>query len=86
MLGLIAMCFVECDKTLAIVVLCVAMGCNGAIYSGYMCSHQDLAPNLAGSLMGITNTVASIPGFVTPLVTGALTETVRPSICFVCVP
>lgn len=75
MLGLIAMCFVKCDKTLAIVVLCVTTGCNGAIYSGYMCSHQDLAPNLAGSLMGITNTVASIPGFVTPLVTGALTET-----------
>uniref|UniRef100_A0A0P4WJ10 Sialin n=1 Tax=Scylla olivacea TaxID=85551 RepID=A0A0P4WJ10_SCYOL len=74
MAGLIAMCFVDCDKTLAIVVLCIAVGLNGAIYSGYMCSHQDLSPNLAGTLMGITNTVAAIPGFVTPVVTGTLTE------------
>ncbi|KAG0718549.1 Sialin [Chionoecetes opilio] len=75
MLGLVAMCFVNCDKTLAIVVLCVAVGLNGAVYSGYMCSHQDLAPNLAGTLMGFTNTVATIPGFVTPVVTGIITET-----------
>ncbi|MPC20075.1 Sialin [Portunus trituberculatus] len=74
MVGLVAMCFVDCDKTLAIVVLCIAVGLNGAIYSGYMCSHQDLSPNLAGTLMGITNTAAAIPGFVTPVVTGALTE------------
>ena len=80
MAGLVAMCFVDCDKTLAIVVLCIAVGLNGAIYSGYMCSHQDLSPNLAGTLMGITNTVAAIPGFVTPVVTGALTEYVSP--CF----
>lgn len=74
MLGLIAMCFVKCDKTAAIIVLCVAVGLNGAIYSGYMCSHQDLSPNLAGTLMGITNSVAAIPGFVTPVVTGAITK------------
>ena len=83
MLGLIAMCFVNCDKTLAIVVLCIAMGLNGSIYSGYMCSHQDLSPNLAGTLMGITNTVATIPGFVTPVVTGAITQSVSPCIVIV---
>nr|XP_053635789.1 sialin-like [Cherax quadricarinatus] len=74
MLGLIAMCFVNCDEKLAMGVLCVAVGLNGAVYSGYMSSHQDLSPNLAGSLLGLTNTVATIPGFVSPVVTGSITE------------
>ncbi|XP_047486618.1 sialin-like [Penaeus chinensis] len=72
--GLIAMCFVDCDALLAIVVLCISVGLNGAVYAGYMCSHQDLAPNLAGSLMGLTNTVATIPGFAAPQLTGAITK------------
>ncbi|XP_071515895.1 sialin-like isoform X3 [Panulirus ornatus] len=72
MVGLVAMCFVNCDSLLAMVVLCVAVGLNGAVYCGYMCSHQDLAPNLAGSLMGVTNTLATVPGFVTPALTGAI--------------
>ncbi|XP_042857342.1 sialin-like [Penaeus japonicus] len=73
-LGLIAMCFVNCDAVLAVVVLCISVGLNGAVYSGYMCSHQDLAPNLAGTLMGLTNTVATIPGFAAPQLTGAITD------------
>ena len=36
--------------------------------------HVELSPNYAGTLMGITNTVGNIPGFVTPYVAGALTE------------
>lgn len=72
--GLVAMCFVNCDAVLAVVVLCVSVGLNGAVYAGYMCSHQDLAPNFAGFLMGLTNTVATIPGFAAPQLTGAITK------------
>ncbi|CAL4130204.1 unnamed protein product, partial [Meganyctiphanes norvegica] len=74
MLGLVVMCFVDCDSTLAMVVLCFAVGLNGAIYCGYMCSSQDLAPNFAGTIMGITNTLATIPGFAAPAVIGAITK------------
>ncbi|XP_076068347.1 sialin-like [Oratosquilla oratoria] len=74
MLGIIAMCFVNCDRTLAVVALCFAVGLNGAIYSGHMSSHMDLSPNFAGTLMGITNTFASTPGFLAPSVTSAITE------------
>ncbi|XP_069937020.1 putative inorganic phosphate cotransporter [Cherax quadricarinatus] len=74
MLGLIAMCFVNCDGALAMGVLCVAVGLNGAVYSGFMSSHQDLSPNLASSLLGLSNTVATIPGFVSPVVTGSITD------------
>ncbi|XP_069937713.1 sialin [Cherax quadricarinatus] len=72
--GLIAMCFVNCDKSLAMGVLCVAVGLNGAVYSGYISSLQDLSPNFAGSLLGLSNTVATIPGFVAPVVTGSITD------------
>ena len=74
MLCLIGMSFVGCNSTLAIVLLCVSMCACGACYSGYSCSHMDLAPRYAGTLLGITNTIASIPGFVSPVIAGALTE------------
>ncbi|XP_068220663.1 putative inorganic phosphate cotransporter isoform X1 [Palaemon carinicauda] len=72
MVSLIAMCFVDCNEVLAIVVLCLAVGSNGAVYCGYMCSHQDLAPNFAGVLMGFTNTVSNIPGFIAPSIIGLI--------------
>lgn len=74
MLALIAMCFVDCNQVLAMVFLCLAVGLNGAVYSGYLCSHQDLAPNLAGTLMGFTSTAANITGFIAPSVTGLITN------------
>ena len=72
MIGLVVMCFVGCDAIFAMAILCIAVGFNGAIYSGYMCSHADLAPAYAGTLMGITNTFATIPGFAAPAVVGAI--------------
>ena len=39
---------------------------------------MDIAPNYAGTMMGITNMVGNIAGFVTPYVTGAIiNENVR---------
>ncbi|XP_066938077.1 putative inorganic phosphate cotransporter isoform X2 [Macrobrachium rosenbergii] len=72
MVSLVAMCFVNCNEVLAMVVLCLAVGLNGAVYCGYMCSHQDLAPNFAGILMGFTNTVSNIPGFIAPSIVGLI--------------
>ncbi|XP_037779269.1 putative inorganic phosphate cotransporter [Penaeus monodon] len=73
MFGLVAMCFVNCDGIMAMAVLCTVVGISGSLYSGYMCSHQDLAPNFAGTLFGVTNTLANIPGFAAPQLTGAIT-------------
>ncbi|XP_063598721.1 putative inorganic phosphate cotransporter isoform X1 [Penaeus indicus] len=71
--ALVVMCFVNCNSSLAIVVLCVAVGCTGSSYSGSLLMEQDIAPNLAGTLVGITNTVGSITGFIAPAVVGAIT-------------
>lgn len=72
MLGLLALCFVDCDSTLALVALCLSVGFGGSIYYGYMCSHQDLAPNFAGFLMGMSTTMGNIPGLVAPQLSGLI--------------
>lgn len=74
MLCLVGLCFVGYRKDLTIILLCMAMGFKGAMYSGYMCSHQDLTPNYAGTLFGLTNCVATVPGFLAPLVVGIITH------------
>ncbi|XP_066974357.1 putative inorganic phosphate cotransporter [Macrobrachium rosenbergii] len=70
---LIAMCFVDCNSTLAIVFLCLAVSLNGAKYSGASVGEQDIAPNFAGVLKGTINSMASITGIIAPLVVGAIT-------------
>ena len=37
-------------------------------------NHADLSPNYSGFLMSVTNTVASLPGFLAPLLTGVITQ------------
>ncbi|CAL4122351.1 unnamed protein product [Meganyctiphanes norvegica] len=72
MICLVGAGYAGCDSTLVITLLTLAVGINGGIYSGYMLSHLDLAPNFAGTLMGITNTVATAPGFLAPQLVGHL--------------
>lgn len=74
MVGLVLMCFVNCNTTLAMIVLCVAVGLSGSANCGFLCSHQELAPNFAGTLLGITNTVGSAAGVLAPVITGSITE------------
>ncbi|XP_068241398.1 sialin-like [Palaemon carinicauda] len=74
MLSLIVMCFVNCNSSLAVMVLCLAVGLSGSANCGFLCSHQDLAPNFAGTLLGFTNTFGSFAGVFAPMITGALTE------------
>ena len=38
-----------------------------------MVSHSKIAPPLAGTLFGLTNTAATLPGVLAPLAVGALT-------------
>ncbi|KAK4324080.1 hypothetical protein Pmani_005265 [Petrolisthes manimaculis] len=71
-IALVSMIWVNCNSTVAMTVLCVAVGCLGTINSGSLISEQDIAPNFAGSLKGLTNTVASATGFLAPAITGAI--------------
>eukprot|EP01137_Pigoraptor_chileana_P005118 Opistho-2@47779 len=56
----------------ALIVISVGMaGCNA---SGYGANALDLAPEFAGILLSISNTVATIPGIVSPTLTGFILD------------
>lgn len=60
------------DPVQAIAMLTISVGLNGATYCGYMCNHMDLSPNFAGSLMGLTNSLANIMSILGPITIGAI--------------
>ena len=74
MLGLVLVCLAGCNSTLVVIVLILGETLHGAVYCGYMCSHVDITPRFAGTLMGITNTFGTMPGFISPSVMGVLTH------------
>lgn len=60
----------------AVALLTIGIGFNGFTYCGYILNHMDLTPNFAGSLMGLTNSLANIMSILGPLTVGyILTET-----------
>lgn len=66
--------FMECtQQTEAVVMLTIAVGLCGFHFSGYFINHGDIAPAYAGTLFGITNTAATVPGIIAPYVVAALT-------------
>ncbi|KAL6258390.1 hypothetical protein P5V15_010348 [Pogonomyrmex californicus] len=74
MICLIQVSYIGCDRTKAVVLMTIAVTCIGGMYSGFLANHIDIAPNFAGSLVAITNFVATIPGFVVPIFVGKLTH------------
>lgn len=60
------------DKIEAVVLMTIAITFIGGMYSGFLANHIDIAPNFAGTLVAITNAVATIPGIVIPTLIGIL--------------
>ena len=56
----------------AIAAMVVTATLTAGKVSGYVVNIGDLSPNYAGTLMGISNTIANIPGFLAPLVNGVI--------------
>ncbi|GJQ80124.1 hypothetical protein Trydic_g19405 [Trypoxylus dichotomus] len=71
---LVILCFVSCQVIPAVFLLSTCLTAMGAMYSGFMTNHIDIANNYAGTLMGMTNTIATIPGIVGPLFVGKMTD------------
>ncbi|XP_037068933.1 vesicular glutamate transporter 3-like [Pollicipes pollicipes] len=71
---LVCIAFLGEHETLVEVLLFIGIGLIGAGYTGWQSVPVDMAPNYSGTLVGISNTFGSIPGFLAPLVVGALTE------------
>lgn len=52
--------------------LSLALGLGGLTWAGFGVNHLDVAPKYAAILMGISNTVGTIPGIICPSLTGAI--------------
>ena len=63
------------SANVAVLLLCAALGFSSFTVSGFGPNHLDIAPRYAGLLLGITNTVATIPGVVGVALTGWLVDT-----------
>ena len=58
----------------AVVCLTLAVGGGGFAFSGFFVNHLDIAPPFAGILIGLSNTVATLPGIISPLLTGVIVQ------------
>ncbi|XP_046377073.2 sialin-like isoform X1 [Haliotis rufescens] len=72
--AVIGVSYVGCDHIWAVVLLTVSLGTNGISMGGFNVNHLDIAPKFAGVMLGITNGIASIPGFLAPAVVGYITN------------
>lgn len=71
---LIVIMYIGCNRVIVTILLVLSIIICGAIFVGHLCNQNDLAPNYAGILMGITNTPGTISAFVLPALVGALME------------
>ncbi|XP_020281919.1 sialin-like [Pseudomyrmex gracilis] len=69
---LLVIAYIGCDRVTSTVLLTISIVVSGAIFVGHLCNQNDLAPNYAGILMGITNTPGTISAFILPPIVGAL--------------
>ncbi len=57
--------------------LTIAASANGIGTSAFGVNHLDVAPTYAGILMGISNTIATIPGIIGVAATGLIVQTTQ---------
>ena len=65
-------------KAVSVTLITLEIGISSAVSSaGYFPNMMDLSPNYAGILMGVSNTIGTLPGMIAPLVAGAIVHKVR---------
>ena len=70
------------DKNVAVALMTIGITCIGGMYCGFLANHIDIAPNFAGTLVAITNTIATIPGLIVPIFVGYITHGKVRQFCF----
>lgn len=63
------------DAVTAIAIMSVGSALGAFVTGGFSVNHMDLAPKHAGTLMGLTNTAATIPGIIGVSVSGWILAT-----------
>jgi ACS family sodium-dependent inorganic phosphate cotransporter len=78
-IGAIALLIVPAAKSpaMAVALLTIAASANGISSAAFGVNHLDVAPTYAGILMGISNTIATIPGIIGVAATGLIVQTTK---------
>lgn len=69
-LALLSLYLFDTSVTEAVILLTAALALNSGVFTGFLTNHLDLAPNFAGTLLGITNSIASLTSIMGPLLVG----------------
>lgn len=56
-----------------VIIMTLAVTAIGGMFCGFLSNHIDISPNFAGTLVALTNTVATVPGIAVPFVVNTLT-------------
>ncbi|XP_045591544.1 sialin [Procambarus clarkii] len=72
--GLLAVAHAGCEAAVAVALLCLSLFLNGAITTSQLVNQNDIAPNYAGTVFGISNTFGAAASFVAPVAVGAITN------------
>ena len=62
------------NATLAFTLMTLAVGLSGFAYSGYPPATLDLSPKYSGIIYSISNTIATVPGVISPALTGIIVK------------
>jgi len=62
------------SQWLALFYLTLGLGAVATSAAGFLVNHLDIGPRYAGVLMGITNTIGTIPGILAPVITGFIIQ------------
>ena len=62
------------SQALTILYITLGLGSLACFSSGMGINHLDIGPKYAGVLVGLTNTAASIPGILAPMITGFIVK------------
>lgn len=62
------------DPVWSLVCIIIAVGLGSFAWCGFAVNCLDIAPNYASIIFGIQNTVGTIPGIVSPTLTGYLVQ------------
>jgi MFS family permease len=60
------------DRNWALFIMIIAVSSSGAAYPGYSANCLDICPKYTGILYSVSNTLATIPGIVAPILAGAI--------------
>jgi hypothetical protein len=70
-------------RILIIISIIIAIGSCGPAWASFGVNHLDIGAHYAGILMGLSNCVGSIPGFLVPILTGYIVENTNVSFIYI---